>query len=150
MERLTAEYDIKHLTNKKYIRQVMQAILDFEHEHGTGIKAKVADKVGLPPEGVFAFALNGTLLGGLTFRVYNDWVFMEQGFVWPIYRRMGIYADLIDVMEQMARTAGLVGLDVWTYEWEAPAVYEALGFVRNGVLHNFPRGNTSIHYIKEF
>lgn len=144
------EYDIKYLVNRKYIRQVMQAILDFETEHGQGIKARVADKIGLPPEGVFAFSLNGALLGGLTFRVYNDWVFLEQGYVWEPYRRQGIYAELIGCIELFARKAGLVGLDVWTYEWEAPAVYEALGFTRNGALHNFPRGNTSIHYIKEF
>lgn len=143
-------YDIRNSTNKKYIRQVMQAILDFESDHGKGIEAKVADKVGLPPEGVFAFAPNGELLGGLTYRVYNDWVFMEQGFVWPLYRRMGIYADLIGTLEQAARSAGLVGMEVWTYTWEAPAVYEALGFKRGAVLRDFPRGNTSIEYQKYF
>lgn len=144
------EYDIKYLTNQTYIRQVMQAILDFEAEHGQGIKARVADKIGLSPEGAFAFSLNGALLGGLTFQVYNDWVFLEYGFVWPLYRRTGIYAELIGCIEQFARKAGLVGLHVWTYEWEAPAVYEALGFTSNGALRNFPRGNTLIHYIKEF
>lgn len=144
------EYDIRHSANKKYIRQVMQAILDFEHEHGKGIEAKVADKVGLPPEGVFAFAPNGELLGGLTYRVYNDWVFLDYGFVWDPYRGQGIYAGLIHTLEQAARSAGLVGMEVWTYTWEAPSVYEALGFERGAVLRDFPRGNTSIEYQKYF
>lgn len=142
--------NIRFSNEKKYIRMVSQAVLNFETEHGKGIPAKDAEQMGLPPEGVFAVSEKGELLGGITFRVYNDWVWIENGFVWEPHRRKGIYATLIRELEKLARKAGLAGMDVWTYEWEAPAVYEALGFTRNGVHHNFPRGNTSIEYIKEF
>lgn len=144
------DYDIVSSTEQGPIRQVMQAILDYEAEHGKNIPSKDADKVGLPPEGIFAYSLDGKLLGGLTLRIYNDWVYLEHGFVWPEYRRQGIYAELIAIVERSAREQGLTGLDVWTYEWEAPDVYEALGFSANGCLHDFPRGDTTIHYIKDF
>lgn len=143
------EYRIKFSWKKEYIRMVAQAVLNFETDYGQGIPAKKAEKVGLPPRGVFAFSPKGELLGGLTFRVYNDWVFLEQGHVWEPHRRKGIYATLMRELEMVARKAGLVGIDVWTYEWEAPAVYEALGFVRNGQHRNFPKGNTSIEFVKE-
>lgn len=134
----------------KYIRRVAQAVLDFEGKHGTGILFKDADEEGLAPSGIFAFSENDELLGGITYHTANDWVFIREGFVWEPYRRRGIYAALMAELEEAARASGFVGLDVWTYEWEAPEVYEALGFVQNGVHRNFPKGNTSIQYIKEF
>lgn len=140
---------IEFSKDKNRIRTVVQAVLNFETEHGNKIPSKSADQVGLPAEGIFAMSENGELLGGLTYRVYNDWVFMEHGYVWEPHRRKGIYTSLIRELESVAKKAGLAGMDVWTYEWEAPALYEALGFVRNGVHHNFPRGNTAIEYVKE-
>lgn len=141
---------IEFSQEKNKIRIVVQAVLNFETEHGNKISSKSAEQVGLPPEGVFAMSENGELLGGLTYRVYNDWVWLEQGFVWKPHRRKGIYTRLIRELEIVAKKAGLMGMDVWTYEWEAPEVYEALGFRHNGVHHNFPRGNTALSYVKEF
>lgn len=144
------DYYIELSHEPKYIRMVTQAVLNFEAEHGTGIPAKDADKVGLAPGGIFAFSENDELLGGITYHILNDWVFIGEGFVWEPHRRKGIYSALMAELETVARASGKAGLDVWTYEWEAPAVYEALGFTKNGVHRNFPKGNTSIQYIKEF
>lgn len=144
------DWHIEFSRDQKYIRMVTQAVLNFETEHGTGIRSKDAGEVGLSPDGIFAFSENDELLGGITYHICNDWLFINEGFVWEPHRRQGIYLALMAELEAAARASGLEGMDVWTYEFEAPAVYEALGFIRSGVHRNFPKGNTSIQYIKEF
>lgn len=160
----------------EYIRRITQAVLDFETEHGQGIPAQDAGDMSLPTLGVFAVSggkgdpsLDKTflspistdvgqlpespdeqLLGGVTFQIHNDWLFLGSGFVWEPYRGKGVYSALMHELEALARRLELSGIDIWTYEWEAPALYEALGFTRNGIHHNFPKGNTAIEYIKEF
>ena len=97
-----------------------------------------------------AFAIAGDeLLGGVTFNAHNDWVWLQCGFVYEPQRRQGIYRSLLEIVERWAKESGMSGIFVSTYDFEAPLVYERLGFTRGAVLGNCPKGNTSINYYKE-
>lgn len=55
---------------------------------------------------------------------------------------------MLDFIESWARKVDISGIIVSTYDFEAPEVYERLGFTRGAVLPNCPKGNTSIDYYK--
>ena len=130
------------------IKLITTALLKFEEEHGHCLDGISKDPFPLAPHGVFA-VMGREVVGGLTFNLRNDWLFLDCGFVFPEWRRKGIYRCLMDLVEHFALTCGCYGIQVSTYAFEAPAVYERLGYVQGTVRRNFPRGNTSIDYIKE-
>ena len=147
---MKTKWKITHGTDAERINAVTAALYRFEAKNGTGDKIKAKrpenDSAG---EGAFADVGN-VLIGGLTFHVHNDWVFLHCGYVWEQYRGIGVYTSLVESVENVARNAGLSGIFVSTYDFEAPGLYERLGFTRGAVLHNCPEGNTSIDYYKDF
>lgn len=88
------------------------------------------------------------LVGDITYYIQNEWLFIESGFILPEYRGRGLYRALIGVLEDCARHNKAGGLFLSTYTFEAPGLYEKLGFTKGSVLPNIPRGNTSIDYYK--
>lgn len=94
--------------------------------------------------------LGDALIGGLTFEVDNDWVFLRCGFVAPPFRKMGIYTALVRKVERYARESGHCGVWLCTHDFEAPALYEKLGYTLGTLLPNCPKGNTTYDYYKVF
>jgi len=99
--------------------------------------------------GLYAFC-GDELIGGLTLDLRDDWVFLGCGFVLPEYRNRGIYKHIMQLIEERARSLNISGIFVSTYEFEAPHIYESLGYTKGCVLRNMPKGNTSIDYYKCF
>lgn len=123
------------------------ALMDFEATHGVNLDERSVNADRIAPYGAFAFS-GCALSGGITFNIHNDWVWLQCGYVCAEMRRQGIYKSLLDLIESWARKVGISGIIVSTYDFEAPAVYERLGFTRGTVLPNCPKGNTSIDYYK--
>lgn len=133
--------------DRDLILYITDAIMRFEAENGTNLDGRKVNADRIAPCG--AFALSGKdVLGGITFNINNDWVWLQCGFVCSEHRRKGIYRSLMDLIESWARNVGISGIIVSTYDFEAPEVYERLGFTRGAVLPNCPKGNTSIDYYK--
>lgn len=135
------------LKNATYANTVENWLVDFENENGEDIsRAHVTE----PFDGFGIYAVSGNeLIGGLTFRIHNDWVFLCCGYVLPEYRGQGIYSAFVHEIEDMAVKRGLSGLFVSTYTFEAPYVYEHMGFKKGAVLEDLPKGNTNIDYYKK-
>lgn len=130
------------------ICKITLALMDFQTEHGVNLDWREVNTDKIASFG--AFALDGEeLLGGVTFNAHNDWVWIQCGFVYEPQRRQGIYRALLETVERWAKESGMSGIFVSTYDFEAPAVYERLGFNRGAVLGNCPKGNISIDYYKE-
>lgn len=141
---------------EKYARGITTQLYKYQGETGEGAKLMdrykrfVAGEVRFEaPMGVYAL-VDGLLVGGLTFFAHNDWIFLESGYVDKHYRNLGIYTNLMAEVESMARREGLSGIYASTYTFEAPVLYEKMGFVLGGVMHDCPMGNTSLDYIKKF
>lgn len=142
-----AEIHLVMSDDRDLILNITDALMEFEAEHGVGLSGRKVNADRAAPYG--AFALSGKeVLGGLTFDIYNDWIWLQCGFVRAEQRSRGIYRSLLDIIELRARKAGISGIFVSTYDFEAPAVYERLGFTRGAVLPNCPKGNTTINYFK--
>ncbi|MER9965026.1 GNAT family N-acetyltransferase [Mesorhizobium sp. M0045] len=78
--------------------------------------------------------------GGLWATRYYDWLFIELIFVPERYRNQKIGARLVRSAEQWAVDRGCVGVWLNTYEFQAPAFYQSLGYEIFGHLPNYPRG----------
>ena len=134
--------------NQEYATKVTVALDRFERGNGRHPELMAQKEVGEDPLGVYA-TVGKTLVGGVTFYIHNGWIFLLCGYVWPEWRNKGIYKKMLEILAVKAKLTGLSGIFASTYDWEAPKVYERLGFIRGAVLCNCPRGNTSIDYYKE-
>lgn len=134
--------------DRDLILSITNALMSFEAENGVNLNGRSVNADRIAQYGAFAFS-GGELSGGLTFNVYNDWVWLQCGYVCAELRRQGIYKSLLNFIESWAQKVSISGIFVSTYDFEAPAVYERLGFTRGAVLGNCPKGNTSIDYYKE-
>lgn len=148
--------EIIHSTDSEYISTIAKEVHRFEAEHGQGdeLKARYTSmlegkEIDYAEAGFFAM-VGGVLVGGITYHIRFGWVYLHCGYVWEQYRGMGVYSALMQTVEDTAQYNDLSGIWVSTYEFEAPAVYEHMGFTKGSVLTNCPKGNTSIDYYKEF
>jgi len=136
--------EANHLT---YATTITNWLIEYQNENGNNINKPMRESVDL--RGIYAFC-GDELIGGLTFTTRYEWVFLDCGFVLPEYRNQGIYKDIMRSIERAARKEGLCGVWVSTYEFEAPYIYESLGYTKGCILRNLPKGNTSIDYYKCF
>lgn len=147
---------IIHSKDSDYLGSISRAVYQFAAEHGQGDELKerynrVLDgkEIDYAEAGFFAMVGN-ILVGGITYHIHFGWVYLHCGYVWEQYRGIGVYSALMQAIEAEARNNGLSGIWVCTYEFEAPAVYEHMGFTKGSILTNCPKGNTSIDYYKDF
>ena len=90
------------------------------------------------------------LIGGALFAVTDDWIFLDRAFMLLEYRGQGIYSRIIRKIDEYAEEHDIYGIEVQTWDFEAPHIYEYLGFVKGCVHHDKPRGNTVYHYYKRY
>jgi len=88
------------------------------------------------------------LIGGALFVVADDWIFLDRAFIVTEYRGQGIYSRIIREIDGYAEKHGIRGIEVQTWDFEAPHIYEHLGFTKGCVHPDKPRGNTVYHYYK--
>ncbi|MER8656211.1 GNAT family N-acetyltransferase [Mesorhizobium sp. M0847] len=93
---------------------------------------------------------SGQTTGGLWARGYYDWVYIELIFVPKELRGRKIGARLVRSAERWALRSGCVGVWLDTFEFQAPAFYQSLGYETFGHLSNYPRGSRRYFLRKEF
>ena len=89
------------------------------------------------------------VVGGLYGRIGYGFLFVEL-LATGEARGRGIGRRVMALAESQARAAGLDGmwLDTWTFQ--APGFYEKLGFVECGRINDYPPGHARIFYVKRF
>ena len=82
----------------------------------------------------------GSTIGGLWGATGNDWLFIQLLVVPEALRGQGIGRQLMSLAEAEAskRECSFVWLD--TFEFQAKAFYERLGYTCFGQLENYPKG----------
>jgi GNAT superfamily N-acetyltransferase len=80
-------------------------------------------------------------IGGLWGKVTYDWFFVELLFVPELLRRQKLGTQLMNAVEQLARERKCVGVWLDTFEFQAPAFYQSLGYEVFGQLPDHPRGS---------
>jgi len=92
---------------------------------------------------------SGAVVGGLYGRRGYGFLFIEL-LSMGTARGQGFGRRAMEMAEAEARAAGLDGiwLDTWTFQ--APEFYPKLGFVECGRIKDYPPGHDRIFYVKRF
>jgi GNAT superfamily N-acetyltransferase len=89
------------------------------------------------------------IIGAMTADILWDWIYVDELWVDPDYRRQGIGKDLILVIEDYARKDRLTGLWLWTQSWQAEGFYRDLGYEEFARFPDFPEGHYRIGFRKQ-
>ena len=85
-----------------------------------------------------------TWLGGLVARFGTHWVFVELLSVAASARGRSVGRELMQQVEDEARSRGLAGIWLDTYSFQAPGFYRRLGFTEFGRIDDYPPGQSRI------
>jgi GNAT superfamily N-acetyltransferase len=109
-----------------------------------GLDAATAEVVGhanLLPLAVLLCDDAGVALGGLWGRTVYSWLMIEMLFVPVSLRGRGLGSALVEAAEDAARARDCIGVRVETFEFQAPAFYQRLGFILAAVQDDLPPGH---------
>jgi len=91
---------------------------------------------------------NGELIAGLSGYSLFGWLCVEVLWVAGHARRQGIGRALMTEVEELARERQCQRVYLDTFDFQAPAFYEALGYRQFGKLPNWPGGHERLSYHK--
>lgn len=92
----------------------------------------------------------GGLAGGLVAHAVQGWLFLKLLGVAEAARGQGIGRALLAKAEDHARSSGLVGVYLDTFEFQAPRFYEELGYTECGRLPAIGGAPQRIWFAKAF
>ena len=93
---------------------------------------------------------NDQHVGGLWGQTSYDWLFVELLAVPEGYRGQNLGTALMLEAEKIARAKGCIGIWLDTFEFQASAFYEKLGFEVFGTLDDHPMGQRRFFLRKRF
>jgi len=132
--------DVHDLRSQAWAEKIQLGLMQFnQNKHG----------FDFAPLRVFA-CTNDELLGGLIGTTGWSWLNIDVLFVEQHARRQGVAKALLASAEQKARLLGCVGAYVDTFDFQAPAFYEAQGFHCFGVIDGMPPGQRRFYLKKAF
>ena len=92
----------------------------------------------------------GVVAGGLWAESFFDWMLVRLLVIPEPARRTGLGTRLMRQAEQAAREAGLVGVWLDTFSFQARPFYEKLGYTCFATLADHPRGGARHFMAKRF
>ena len=110
--------------------------------------APIAGRSQLRPFALLLHDNAGTVIGGLWGHTAYSWLAIEMLIVPEPLRYRGIGSGLVHVAEAIARDRGCVGMQVTTFEFQAPRFYQGLGFHVFGIQEDHPPGHTHLYLSK--
>lgn len=88
------------------------------------------------------------LVGVATADLLWDWLYLDELWVAESLRGTGLGRRLIEAVERYAHEHNLVGVWLWTQNWQADRFYSALGYSEFARFPDFPRGYERIGFRK--
>lgn len=92
---------------------------------------------------------DGTLIGVATADLLWDWIYVDELWVDERCRGSGVGKDLLERVEQYARSREISGIWLWTQSWQAEAFYRHGGYVEFTRFEDFPKGYSRIGFRKD-
>jgi len=90
------------------------------------------------------------MVAALTANCLWDWLYVDELFVEPTFRKKGFGRRLMETAERYAKERDLSGIWLWTQSWQAESFYVELGYQEFTRFANFPKGHQRIGLRKEF
>ncbi len=114
-----------------------------------GEHARVQGMPWNPQHVVLALTDIGGIRGGLIGFIQWDWLYIEILAIQESLRGHGWGRRLVETAERIAVDAASRGLWVSTFTFQAPGLYERLGFVQCGRIDDYPAGHSRLFYKKD-
>jgi len=93
---------------------------------------------------------DGTVIGGISARITQDWMYISLLGVRSDIRSTGVGSRLIQAAEQAARARNLTGMWLDTFTFQAPGFYEKMGFECFGQISDSPKDHARMFFSKRF
>jgi GNAT superfamily N-acetyltransferase len=87
-----------------------------------------------------ARASSGDVVGGAVGRTWGECAELQQLWVATEHRRNGIGSQLVKLFEARAKARGCRTLYLTTFSFQAPSLYQSLGYRPAAELRGFPSG----------
>lgn len=96
------------------------------------------------PVNIFLRDDDGLIRGGVTGGVWGTWLHIEGLWVDEALRGRGLGHELLLAAEAEGRAAGAHHAFLETHTFQAPGLYERLGYVRIAELEDYPPGESQL------
>ena len=110
--------------------------------------APIAGPVQLRPFALLLLNEAGAVIGGLWGHTAYSWLVIEMLIVPEPLRNRGLGSALVHHAEAIAFERGCVGMQVASFDFQAPAFYQRLGFTVFGVQEDYPPGHRHLYLSK--
>jgi len=91
---------------------------------------------------------NGEIVGGITTSTLYWAQYLESFWVDKRYRKLGYGRDLLLEAERLAKINGCVVSQTYTFSWQAPDFYQAVGYKLMAVYDGYVKGITELILMK--
>ena len=93
---------------------------------------------------IFLRDKDDAIRGGITGGVWGGWLHIIGLWVDPDVRGRNLGRELVEAAEAEARTAGARHAFLETHSFQAPGLYEKLGYVAFGEIEDYPPGESQV------
>lgn len=101
------------------------------------------------PISCFARSGDGQVIGGAVGRWWGQHCELQQLWVAPAHRRHGLAVELIQRFEAHAQRHGCTGFYLETFSFQAPSLYQSLGYQVAYENTAYPHGISKFHMVKQ-
>jgi GNAT superfamily N-acetyltransferase len=117
----------------------------------TQIRAEASTAMGLGEETDLAIFVRdaGTVVAGISGWTWGDCCELQNLWVAPSRRGRGLGSRLLAAAEAEAAARGCVQTVHFTYEFQAPGLYDRNGYELVGRVNGFPSGTSVLWYRKQ-
>jgi GNAT superfamily N-acetyltransferase len=90
----------------------------------------------------------GRIIGGLIGQIQLDWLYVELLWIDESLKGQGYGKRLLEEAERQVRAFGGTHIHLWTWSFQAPDFYRAMGFEEWGRLKDHPSGHDCIQFVR--
>lgn len=106
--------------------------------------------VPVPQVGIYARDESGQIVGGITGEIHWTTLMIDYLWVDEALRGQGLGGELLRRAEAEAARQGCTAASLTTFDFQAPAFYQRLGYRIIGQMDDYPPGHTWFMLRREF
>ena len=138
---MTHELVVSEASEEGFSEFLQAQIREYNNRHSAHHRA-ARQPGAVKPLHVMLKERTGQTVGGLSARIYWDWLAIDDLFVPEHLRGRGIGASLLQTAEALAIRRGARHCFLTTFEFQARRFYEKYGYRVVGQLEGYPPGTT--------
>jgi GNAT superfamily N-acetyltransferase len=142
---LSSEFNVQYSASPEEVNFVWNGIYHFNETNGPMLKYP-------PYEPYRIIVRNGDneIVAGIFTKVYLKCLFIELFWIDERYRRQNIGSQLLQAVEDHARSLNCTFAHLDTFSFQAIEFYKKYGYEVFGVLEDYPEENIKRYFLKKY